>query len=159
MAEYVFESIWRMGAPLDAVWDAIYHSERWPAWWKEVQSVEEVRRGDEQGVGNIRRYVWKTALPYKLAFEMQTTHVEPLVALEGVATGELAGTGRWRLRAEGDLTVVHYTWSVRTTKWWMNLLAPLARPIFAWNHHEVLRRGGESLARLLGARLLSVENR
>ncbi len=159
MAEYVFESIWRIEAPIEAVWDAIYHSERWPSWWKEVESVQELVKGDDRGVGSVRRYVWKTVLPYKLAFDMRVTRVEPPVALEGAATGELQGTGHWQLRAEGDLTIVHYTWSVRTRKRWMNLLAPIARPIFAWNHHEVLKRGGEALARLLGVRLLGMENR
>jgi hypothetical protein len=36
----------------------------------------------------------------------------------------------------------------------MNVLAPVARPLFAWNHDHVMRSGGEGLARLLGARLL-----
>ena len=33
-------------------------------------------------------------------------------------------------------------------------LAPLARPVFAWNHHGVMRAGGEGLARRLGVRLV-----
>ena len=37
----------------------------------------------------------------------------------------------------------------------MNLLAPIARPIFAVNHDWVMRGGGEGLAKLLGARLLA----
>ena len=36
----------------------------------------------------------------------------------------------------------------------MNRLAPVARPLFAWNHDVVMRRGAEGLARLLGAQLL-----
>jgi hypothetical protein len=38
----------------------------------------------------------------------------------------------------------------------MNLLAPVARPFFAWNHDVVMRWGGEGLSRLVGARLLAV---
>jgi hypothetical protein len=37
----------------------------------------------------------------------------------------------------------------------MNLLAPLARPLFEHNHNVVMRWGGEGLARRLGARLLA----
>jgi hypothetical protein len=37
----------------------------------------------------------------------------------------------------------------------MNLLAPVARPIFAWNHHAVMRNGGVGLTRKLGARLVA----
>ena len=38
----------------------------------------------------------------------------------------------------------------------MNLLAPMARPLFAWNHAYSMRQGGEGLARLLRARLISI---
>ncbi len=75
--------------------------------------------------------------------------------LEGVASGELAGTGLWRFFADGDATAVFYQWDVETTRAWMNLLAPLARPAFAWNHDRVMREGGAGFARLLGARLLA----
>ena len=37
----------------------------------------------------------------------------------------------------------------------MNLLAPLARPVFAVNHDWVMRNGGDGLAELLGCRLLA----
>jgi hypothetical protein len=36
----------------------------------------------------------------------------------------------------------------------MNAAAPVARPIFAWNHNAVMRNGGRGLAQLLGAPLL-----
>ena len=34
------------------------------------------------------------------------------------------------------------------------MLAPLARPIFAWNHDVVMAWGGEGLAQLVGTQLL-----
>ncbi len=37
----------------------------------------------------------------------------------------------------------------------MNAVAPVARPVFVWSHNTVMRWGGESLARLLGVRLLA----
>ncbi len=69
--------------------------------------------------------------------------------------GELAGTGRWRLFEQDGVTAVTYEWNVATTKRWMNLLAPIARPVFAWNHDWVMARGGEGLARRLGTRLVA----
>jgi hypothetical protein len=77
--------------------------------------------------------------------------------LEGDATGELAGVGRWRLFEEGGLTAVVYDWNVGTTRAWMNLLAPLAKPAFKGNHDYVMRNGGRGLAELLGARLLALD--
>ena len=41
----------------------------------------------------------------------------------------------------------------------MNLLAPVARPIFKANHDYVMRNGGEGIAKLLGARLLAIDER
>ena len=38
---------------------------------------------------------------------------------------------------------------VRTTKRWMNLAAPIARPLFKWNHDIVMQQGGKGLACLL----------
>ena len=32
----------------------------------------------------------------------------------------------------------------------MNLLAPIARPMFAWNHDYVMTNGREGLLKLLG---------
>ena len=81
------------------------------------------------------------------------TRVQPPSVLEGEATGELEGTGRWTLTSEDGWTRVRYNWDIRTTRWWMNLLAPVARPAFTWNHDELMREGGESLARRLGVNL------
>ena len=105
--------------------------------------------------GQLARYTWKSRLPYELEFEMRTTRVERPHSLEGQASGELDGSGRWRLFERGGTTAVLYEWDVRTTRQWMNLLAPVARPIFGWNHDYVMRNGAEGLARLLDARLVT----
>jgi hypothetical protein len=36
----------------------------------------------------------------------------------------------------------------------MNLLAPVARPFFSWNHDVVMGWGGKGLAQQLGVELL-----
>jgi uncharacterized protein YndB with AHSA1/START domain len=157
MAEYKFLTTWLLEAERERVWDAIWESERWPEWWRGVLEAEELEPGDESGVGRFGRYVWKSKLPYKLEFFVRTTKVERPHLLEGDASGELAGVGRWRLYEEGGATVVLYEWNVRTTRAWMNLLSPVARPIFAVNHDYVMRNGGRGLAKLLGARLLAID--
>lgn len=154
MKDYEFVTIWRAKAPIEAVWNEIYHSEAWPTWWKGVESVEEVRKGDERGVGSIRRYTWKSKLPYRLSFDMETTRIEPPTLLEGIATGELQGKGLWTLSSEGDETVARYDWKVETTKRWMILLAPVARPVFKWNHNVVMSWGAQGLAKRLGTSVI-----
>lgn len=156
MAEYRLVTVWRVEAPLHAVWKAIYRSQYWPNWWKGAERVLDLEPGDDIGVGSRRRYTWKSRLPYRLTFDVCATRVEPHVALEGSASGAVEGTGRWTFSTHGAVTTVRYEWHVRTTKCWMNLLAPFARPLFRWNHDAVMRQGGEGLARLLDARLISV---
>ena len=75
--------------------------------------------------------------------------------MEGIATGELAGCGRWHFASEGATARVRYEWTVATTKAWMNLLAPVMEPAFRWNHGQVMAEGGRGLARHLGVALLS----
>ncbi len=157
MAEYAFLTTWLLDSPREPVWEAIYDQERWPEWWRGVEEVEELRSGsgDENGVGTVARMVWKSLLPYRVEFEVTTKRVERPHLMEGHAVGGLTGTGRWRLFEREGATAVLYEWNVTTTKAWMNLLAPVARPVFEWNHDWVMSHGGEGIAHLLGCRLLA----
>ena len=150
MPDYAFITQWWFDAPIERVWDAIRDSEKWPEWWRSVVSVQKIRAGDADGVGDVRRYTWRGRLPYRLTFDMTTTRVEAPSRIEGAASGELEGRGLWRLAADNDGTSVRYDWNVRATKRWMRLLAPIARPIFAWNHDAVMADGERGLRRLLG---------
>ena len=155
MAEYRLITVWRIDAPVQRVYEAICRPARWPSWWWGVKHVVELEPGDEHGVGSVQRYTWKGLLPYALTFTIRVVRVKPVAALEGVASGELEGIGRWRFSQEGSTTSVCYEWQVRTTRRWMNLLAPIAGPLFKWNHNLIMREGGKGLARLLNARLIS----
>jgi uncharacterized protein YndB with AHSA1/START domain len=156
MAAYRFLTTWVLPAPRERVWETLEDSERWPEWWRGVRSVEVLEPGAGQDrIGELARYTWRSRIPYALAFDMRVVTVVRPRFMEGHATGELAGTGRWRLSEEGGVTTVDYEWDVETTRPWMNALAPLLRPAFAWNHDWVMRQGGEGLARRLGVQLRS----
>lgn len=101
------------------------------------------------------RIAWRSRIPYDLEFVFDVIETDEPRSMHGVATGELEGTGRWRLFEESGVTAVTYEWHVRTTRPWMNALAPLARPFFEYNHDVVMRWGGEGLARRLGCELLA----
>ena len=118
-----------------------------------MTGAELLARGADDGVGRLWRLTWRSRLPYDLTFESRVTRREPPHLLEAQADGELIGVGRWRL-FEGHGTAVLYEWNVRTSRAWMNRLAPVARPLFAWNHDVVMRQGAEGLATLLDAPLL-----
>jgi hypothetical protein len=155
VASYAFLTTWIVDAPREDVWQAIYEIESWPEWWRGVRRVEKLEEGDDAGIGALYRHEWRSVIPYPVRFETRITDIQPLDLIEAVAQGELAGTGRWRFFG-GPETAVTYEWNVRTTVPWMNLVAPVARPLFRWNHNVVMHQGGEGVAALLGARLLGV---
>jgi uncharacterized protein YndB with AHSA1/START domain len=156
MADYAFLTTWLLDSPRDPVWEAIHDQQRWPSWWRGVEEAEELKAGkDGDDVGSVSRLVWKSLLPYRVEFEVTTVRVERPHLLEGHAVGELEGIGRWRLYEQDGVTAVLYEWNVATTKAWMNLMAPLLRPAFEWNHDWVMRRGGEGISSLLDCRLLA----
>jgi uncharacterized protein YndB with AHSA1/START domain len=155
VAQYEFLTTWLLDASRNSVWEAIYAQEHWPEWWRGVEEVEELRSGDGDRLGAVSRMVWRSMLPYRIEFEVTTTRVERPFLLEADAVGELHGVGRWRLFEQDGATAVLYEWNVATTRPWMNLLAPIARPVFEWNHDWVMARGGEGIARRLGCRLLA----
>lgn len=150
---YHLTTLWQFDAPLDAVWDAITHPECWPDWWEGAECVVPLEHGDESGLGARQRYIWKSVLPYRLTFDSRVTRVEHQRLLEGEVEGELEGVGCWHFERWEGLTTVRYEWKVRTTPWWMNLLAPFAKPLFRWNHNVLMRAGGIGLARYMNAAL------
>ncbi|MES2879591.1 MAG: SRPBCC family protein [Pseudomonadota bacterium] len=157
MAEYYLLTIWRIEAPLEAVYAAIENSLRWPDWWPSVRQVEQTANGDEHGINSVRRYAWQGQLPYLVLLEVCATRVERGVTIEGAAQGDLEGVGRWHFSRQGTISVVHFEWHVRSTRWWMNLLAPVARSVFIRNHEQIMAQGGRALARLLSAPLIGQE--
>src|SRR5436190_20195065 len=89
VADYRFVTTWNLRAPLGRVWDAIYDSTDWPRWWRGVVRVEVLLPGDTSGTGAVRRYTWRSKLPYSLVFDMEVTRVQAPHLLEGRASGEL----------------------------------------------------------------------
>jgi hypothetical protein len=157
VALYEFWTLWRIEASPAAVFAALGEPTSWPTWWPEFVEVEQLEDGGPDGLGAVYRFVVQSFLPYRLSFRLRVTRREPPLLQEGTAVGELDGFGRLDLREDGGVTIVRYTWCVRTTKRWMNLLSA-ARPLFAWNHDVVMRRGAQGLGRHLGARVLGVES-
>ena len=155
MADYRFLTTWLLESPREPVWEAIYDQRNWPRWWRGVEEVHEEDPGDDGGVGAVSRMVWRSLLPYRIEFQVTTTRVERPHLMQGDAVSELTGVGRWRLFERDGVTAALYEWNVSTTKPWMNLIAPLARPVFEWNHDWVMARGAEGIAERLGCRLLA----
>jgi hypothetical protein len=147
---YSFVTTWRVEAPIDPVWEALYDAEAYPGWWKAVLAVTKLEPGGPDGIGRIDRFVWRAPLGYRLRFDLRLTTIRRPHRLGGTASGDLEGTGEWNLRHEEGVTEVRYDWNVRTNRRWMNALAWIARPAFRSSHDAVMGDGATGLARLLG---------
>ena len=145
---YRLTTWWRFDAPLDAVWAAIADADHWSLWWPGVDSVT-LAPGDARGLGALRRYQCRGALPLRLCFTARVTRIVPPCLMEGRASGDLIGLGRCRLSEARGQTRVCFDWRVQTTGLWLNRLAPLAHPLLRWNHDRLMRAGGRGLARYL----------
>jgi hypothetical protein len=154
MASQQFDLVtnWHFDAPLDRVWAELNAPEDWPSWWRAVERVEVLAEGDADGLGAVRRLTWRTALPYRLTFDMTATRIQPMTILEGRASGELDGVGLWTLTSSGSGTDVRYDWLIEVTKPWMRALAPVLKPAFQWNHDVVMAWGYEGLRERLQVR-------
>lgn len=157
MAEYKFITRWHIAAPIEQVWNAITDFEDWPLWWDAVDSVGELDPRETNGV-HMRRFVWKTPLSYTLTFDTRIVVMQAPVKMEAIAIGDVEGHGLWELSASDRGTEIYYTWTVRTTKRWMNFLAAIARPLLEWNHNAIMRQGGRGLAQRLQAELLDMDS-
>ncbi|PKM12578.1 MAG: polyketide cyclase / dehydrase and lipid transport [Gammaproteobacteria bacterium HGW-Gammaproteobacteria-3] len=154
MPDFSLKTTWRIPAPIALVWDSLIHTETWPDWWRYVASVTELEPGLPDGLANTRSYCWRTALPYDLHLEMTVIRLVPCRTITVAVSGDLTGTGQctFSVEAETEVTCVEFYWQVQTCKPWMNRLSILTRPVFEWNHAEVMKQGESGLIAYLGIR-------
>lgn len=147
-------SEWHLAAPPDAVWGVLAAAQDWPQWWPEVRRVDLLAAGAHNDEGAVRRTWWTSRLPYGFVIDFTTRAAEKPRMLAVEASGDLAGMGRWELEPIPVGTRVRYVWQVQPHKTWMRWLAPLLAPVFAWNHHAVMRDGAAGMARRLDVELI-----
>lgn len=157
---FILISRWQLDCGIEAAWQRIAAIRRWPQWWPNVRAVHvDSAAGDTPRVGNSANLEWKTRLGYGLRLRVLTTSVLPPFELEGTADGDLTGRGLWLLEPQTDQGVlVTYRWDVHLNRPWMRWLSPLLRPLFAWNHFDVMRTGANAMARDIGCHLLRHED-
>lgn len=148
MARYSFVTTWRLAAPIDKVWEALSVPQ---VWWPSMVSSVQLTPPGENGVGARYERVTRGRLPYSLHYILTITQRDRPHAMSYDSEGALFGKGRHVLREAGGATEVVFSWDVATTGFWMNLLAPLLKPLFAWNHGYVMAEGEQALARYLRA--------
>ncbi len=155
MAHYEFQSEWELSAPIDRVFDLACHPEDFSSWWPSATRSRLLEPGDDDGVGTRAAYTLRSPLWYSMSFVTTVVEASRPTRIHALVRGDLIGTGTYVLEGDESRTRVRFLWSVSTTKAWMNVLAPLARPLFEWAHRHVMRQGAAAMARRLDAALLS----
>lgn len=158
MTRYRFVTELRVTAPAEAVYGAIVAPD-WAGAWSDATRVEQVRDGDATGLGACFDATVRAPVGYTLSARIETVEARPWSLLRMHATGSVEGTGLWELDPAEGTTAVTFIWDVRTTETWMNVLAPVARPLFERSHGIVVRRAAETAARSLDAELVSFRSR
>lgn len=159
MAHYRFDSEWKLTAPIERVFDLLSGAGDYMHWWPSVTRSELLDRGGESGVGARATYTLRSPLLYSMTFVATSVEVHEPHHIQMLVRGDLIGTGTYRLTSDDRGTTVRLLWDVSTAKTWMNVLAPLARPLFVWAHHHVMREGAAAMASTLGARLLATRTK
>lgn len=146
-------SHWVIRGRIEDVAEILSDPERFPDWWGDVYlAIEITVPGDADGIGRTVDVHSKGWLPYTLRWTGRLVETDPPHRSVIEATGDLNGRGVWTLRQDGEFANVIYDWTVVVEKPWMRRLAPILRPIFAWNHRWAMAKGETGLARELARR-------
>lgn len=158
-ARYHFITSFTVAAGPEAVWSVLEEAEDWPAWWSWLRRVELLSSGDENGLGAVIRNRVSTPLGYRLTYDGATRRSIRPRLVEFETTGDLVGRGQFLLEPNGDgSTTLVFNWLVETPLWWMNLITPLARPVFAWNHHRIMSDFAEGVGSVIDAHVTGIDN-
>jgi len=146
---YDFLTSWRFeGCRITEVADVLEDTAALPRWWPELfQEVEIVEPGGTHALGQVARCTCRARLPYTLHFTYTVTEERYPNGSTLRSTGDLIGTGIWRLDERGGGVDVEYSWRVDLEKPWLRAISPLLRPLLAWNHEWSMRKGEVGLAR------------
>jgi hypothetical protein len=152
---YSFTSNWEIRAPLERVWEQIDQGEDWYTWWNSLVGSKVLFQGQGDGIGKVMRYTWKSFLPFTLSINFTITKREMYKRIEGKSDGDLVGTGVWTFEERNGITYVQYKWDVKSTKRIMNLLSPVFKKFFVYNHNFIMHKGAKGLAKRLDAELIA----
>jgi hypothetical protein len=159
VARYRFVTDLRFTAPIGEVYRSVVEPERWLEDWAHAVVVERRSAGDDAGAGASFEATVRAPLGYRLSARIEVVDAEPPTGLWMTSSGDLEGSARWRLTPCPDGTDVRFTWDVRTTERWMQVLTPVARPVFERSHGVVVRRAAQAAARNLDGDLAAFRSR
>lgn len=138
--DYMFVSRWHVGAERDAVFEALADLASYPSWWPQVRTVDPV---DEENATVVAR----SFLPYALRFTLTREREDRDTGVLQVGIGgDLVGWARLTLHPGHSSCMLLYEQRVTVRRRLLRATAPIARPMFRWNHAMMMRSGERGLA-------------
>lgn len=156
MTQYRFITTFSIPAPQPAVFEALSHLDHWASEWPAAETVAVADAGAPDGTGRSVAAILRAPMGYVIGVQFITERIDPPTRLDVSVEGDVRGWGSWHLTQADGVTNGSYLWEVATTKRWMNLLAPLARPVFEWNHDRTMRNSLTAVCAHLGVELREV---
>lgn len=151
---YDLHSSWDLAATPWEVWAIIADvNMSWPDWWPHCTFAGPLDRqqpaspSQEDVLKATTAYLnFNAPLGYTLTISIHPTAVRTSSEIAFQAGGDLVGTGRVSLtKGDDETTRMDIEWRVRPTQTWMNVLSPLASPIFTAAHAHMMRQGEKGL--------------
>ena len=140
-------------ATVAEVYEVLSHGEWLPQWWKGVYlDATRLSGGAEPRVGDRLRVRARGALPYELNFILEATALDPDRKVQVRTAGDFDGVWTATLSPVGTGVRVDLVWEVTVLRPILKRLAPLLRPLFAWNHRWTTPRGEQGLKAYLAER-------
>jgi hypothetical protein len=156
MDHYQFETEWTLTTSPEPVFDFLAAAENFADWWPAVTESEVLERGDAEGIGAQVAFRVRSPLLYSLNFRNTVTSIDRPRSIDFKVRGDLTGTGRYEIESGADgCAIVRIFWYVSTTKKWMNVVAPMARPLFVWGHNRLMEQAAKAVAGQLRAHVVS----
>lgn len=158
---YDLRSSWLLPASTEEVWAIIADvNMSWPNWWPHcsfagpLNRVEPASSSQEDILKATTAHLnFKASLGYTLSITIHPTMVRSPSEIDFDAGGHLVGTGGVTLTPEtNQMTRMDIDWKVHPTQTWMNLLSPVAAPVFRAAHAHIMRQGEKGLAQALEKR-------
>jgi quercetin dioxygenase-like cupin family protein/uncharacterized protein YndB with AHSA1/START domain len=140
---YLFVDEWDVGAPPEAVFDAIADSRTYPQWWRPVYI--DVSADGPAALGIAASHHFKGRLPYHLRTRSVIVEIDPPRRVVAEVDGDLRGRGTWTLTPKPSGTHVRFDWQVHADRALLRVLTPVLGPSFRWNHNWAIARAKEGL--------------
>ncbi len=140
--ELVSDRRYRFAVVPDALWAAIAETSDYQRWWPWLTTFD----ADGLIAGAVWRCAVRPPLPYTMRFTISLDEVVAPSLVAATVHGDIAGTARVEVAADGDGSAVRLRSSLAPSSPLFGIVAGIARPFVRRGHDWVLDTGARQFA-------------